>query len=82
MSYQQKIVPDQGGYKGLLLLNGEVVYTTEKCSTLKQAADKIRQHMARGAVSTASKQLINKAPISFTYNPPTAPPSPRRCCGR
>lgn len=82
MSYQQKIIPDQGGYKGLLLLNGEVVYTTEKCSTLKQAADKVRQQMARNAVTTTSKQVINKAPISFTYTPSTVPPSPRRCCGR
>lgn len=82
MNYQQKIIPDGGGYKGLLVANGEVVYTSERCSTLKEAADNIRQHMSRNAVSTSAKKIINKAPLTFSYNPPPTHTAPRRCCGR
>ena len=81
MSYQQKVIPDQGGYKGVLLLNGEVVYTSEKCSTLKEAADKIRQHMSNNAILKTNKKVIDRAPISFTYTP-SRQTAPRRCCGR
>lgn len=81
MNYQQKIIPDGGGYKGLLIANGEVIYTSERCSTLKEAADKIRNQMPRQSTVSTNKQVINKAPLSFSYNPP-ASVSPRRCCGR
>lgn len=93
MNYEQKVLSQQGGYKGFLLLNGEVVAATNICQTLIEATNRLRSLMKDKPTATSPKiasrpnypipNLRNNTISSLTYNPP--PPSsiiPRKCCGR
>lgn len=77
MSYKQKIVTENGGYRGFLTLNGEVVHATEICSTFAEAVEKTRQLQSTG--SSGSPQ---PAPIRLSNNIPSYPhKAPSARCG-
>lgn len=82
MIYEQKIIPENGGYKGVLLANNEVVFTTTPCSSLKEAAEKLKERLSN-LNSPQSKAAVSFDTAPFSHAPINPVPNPApRCCGR
>lgn len=82
MNYKQKIVTEQGGYKGYLILGDEVVDSTDVFTTFAEAVEKTRKLLElklKGVETPApARTNVSTNPIpSYAHKAPGA-----KCCGR
>ena len=83
MAYEQRVIPEQGGYKGVLLSNGEVVAVTNIYSTLLQAGNALRD-LIRQKLPVQKGMNAGSTQPNFLPKPPSHPiiVGQKRCCGR
>lgn len=85
--YKFKIIPENGGFVGFALLNDEVAYQTNVCSSsqiaslsLTELVQKNQQVGSKKDSTTTLKQINFKTiPVSA---PSAIPSAPKKCCGR
>jgi hypothetical protein len=94
MGYEQKIMPADGGYKGYLLNNGEVIAVTVWCKTLAEASVRTRRLQEETGATIVSKpttQTQSSTTLPSTDSVTLEQLSPNinitkkpntRCCGR
>lgn len=80
--YSTKILPEDNGYIGYLLLNNEVVSTTKKFATAVQASLAL-ESLSKTPPTESINRNYNPNPSPFVGTRPVASnPSAPKCCGR
>ena len=88
--YQFKIVPQDGGYVGYVMLNNEVIHNTPVCKDTIAASRNISSFISQKTNNAAvpmpktlqpSVPALRSGPVA-NPNPANNNASPRRCCGR
>lgn len=83
MKYEQKIISEDGGYKGFLLKNGEVIAGTIWCKTLPEASVRTRRLQEEELGNTNSNSIPSIPMVKHAE--PTATfkrPANLGCCNR
>jgi len=90
--YQFQILPQDGGYVGYAMLNGEVVFTTPVCRDSIAASCSLSSFVSQKTNNNAipvRQANSNFAPVpamraggTANASPANNNPAPRSCCGR